>query len=98
MPERPRLRDLGLVVGALPTGASNTITDVPGVRAGHVTVIDETAGHQTGVTAILPVPWDRLPAPGARAGFVSGDGFGKIVGTTQIEETGLLESPILLTG
>jgi D-aminopeptidase len=61
-------------------------------------VIDEAAGHQTGVTAILPVPWERLPAPGARAGFVSGNGFGKIVGTTQIEETGRVESPILLTG
>ena len=97
-PDGPDSATSGSSVGALPVGASNTITDVPGVRAGHVTVIDESAGHQTGVTAIVPVPWERLPAPGARAGFVSGNGFGKVVGTTQIEETGRLESPILLTG
>lgn len=98
MPGRPRLRDLGFVVGTLPVGASNTITDVPGVRAGHVTVVDEVAGHQTGVTAVVPVPWDRLPTPGARAAFVPGNGYGKVVGTTQVEETGRLESPVLLTG
>lgn len=98
MPQRPRLRDLGIAIGDLPVGASNAITDVPGVRAGHATVVDEAVGYQTGVTAVVPVPWDRLPAPGARAGFVSGNGYGKVVGTTQIEETGRLESPVLLTG
>ena len=98
MPGRPRLRELGLAVGTLPVGASNTITDVTGVLAGHVTVIDAAAGHQTGVTAVVPGPWDRLPVPGARAGFISGNGFGKVIGTTQVQETGRLESPILLTG
>ncbi|ASW55089.1 P1 family peptidase [Plantactinospora sp. KBS50] len=90
-----RARDLGVVVGPLPTGPHNAITDVPGVLVGHTTVDD---GHHihTGVTAVVPDPlgpgsWTR-PAAVHR-----GNGYGKLVGSTQVDELGVLESPIVLT-
>ena len=92
---RPRARDLGLVVGSLPPGPLNGITDVAGVRVGHTTV---TRGDSinTGVTAILPHggnPFrDKVPAA-----IVVGNGFGKLAGSTQVNELGELESPIVLT-
>lgn len=93
--DRPRARDIGIVVGVLPTGQHNAITDVPGVRVGHATVIEGDTIN-TGVTAILPhggnVFRQRVPA----AVFVF-NGFGKMLGIAQIEETGELETPILLT-
>jgi len=93
---RLRARDAGVVVGSLPTGLLNAITDVAGVRVGHTTVI-EGDSIRTGVTAILPhggnVFLERVPA----AIFV-GNGFGKLIGVTQVQELGELESPILLTG
>jgi D-aminopeptidase len=93
--ERPRARDAGLVVGILPTGALNAITDVAGVRVGHVTVIDGD-NVRTGVTAILPhdknVFHNRVPAA-----ILVGNGFGKLLGFTQVRELGELETPILLT-
>ena len=93
---RPRLRDLGLGVGEFKTGSWNAITDVPGVRVGHCTIREEGA-LCTGVTAILPhagnVFRDKV-----RAGCFTGNGFGKLVGTTQVQELGTLETPILLTG
>ncbi|MFQ5570666.1 MAG: P1 family peptidase [Rhodothermales bacterium] len=94
-PERPRARDVGVVVGLFPTGALNAITDVPGVRVGQVTVI-EGDSVRTGVTAVLPhggnVFRERVPAA-----MVVGNGFGKLLGVTQVRELGELETPILLT-
>jgi D-aminopeptidase len=94
--KRLRAREAGIVVGPLPTGPLNAITDVPGVRVGHTTVIEGERLH-TGVTAILPhgdnLYLDRVPA-----GIVVGNGFGKLLGYTQVKELGELETPVLLTG
>ncbi|MBR9989502.1 MAG: P1 family peptidase [Gemmatimonadetes bacterium] len=91
---RPRARDIGVRVGVFGTGAANAITDVAGVRVGHATV--RGASGNTGVTAILPPgdDWfrDRVPAA-----IVVGNGFGKLLGVTQVRELGELETPILLT-
>ncbi len=93
--DRPRARDIGLIVGVLPTGPLNAITDVAGVRVGQVSVIrgDKV---RTGVTAILPHGGNlfRERVPGAV--FV-GNGFGKLMGSTQVNELGEIETPILLT-
>lgn len=92
---RARARELGVVVGRLPTGPLNAITDVEGVLVGHTT-IDDGADLHTGVTAIVPEQlfstW-RLPAA-----VHVGNGYGKLIGSTQIDELGVLESPIVLTG
>jgi D-aminopeptidase len=94
-PARPRASDLGLKVGILPTGPLNAITDVAGVEVGHTTIIRRD-DLRTGVTAILPHPGNlyREKVPGAV--FV-GNGFGKLVGSTQVDEMGDIETPILLT-
>src|SRR5438094_10280868 len=92
---RPRLRDLGTTTGTLPTGPLNAITDVAGVRVGHTTVI-RGDNIRTGVTAILPHGGNLFQEKVAGAVFV-GNGFGKIMGTTQVEELGEIETPILLT-
>ncbi len=95
LPDRPRARDIGLVVGVLPPGPRNAITDVAGVRVGQVTVV---AGDsiRTGVTAILPhggnVYRQRVPAA-----IHVVNGYGKLLGVTQVVELGELETPILLT-
>jgi D-aminopeptidase len=92
---RPRARDIGLVVGSLPPGPLNAITDVAGVRVGHTTVTHGDSIN-TGITAILPNggnPFrDKVPAA-----IVVGNGFGKLAGSTQVNELGELESPIVLT-
>ena len=92
---RPRASDLGLKVGVLPVGPINAITDVAGVRVGHVTL---TKGDniRTGVTAVLPhgANMFREKVPGAV--FV-GNAFGKLAGSTQVNELGEIETPILLT-
>jgi len=92
---RPRASDLGLKIGILPTGPLDAITDVAGVEVGHVTIIggDDV---RTGVTAILPHPGNlfRDKVPGAV--FV-GNAFGKLAGSTQVNELGEIETPILLT-
>ncbi len=92
---RPRIRDLGVKPGILPVGGMNSITDVNGVRVGHSTVI-RGENIRTGVTAVLPHPGNlfREKVPGAV--FV-GNGFGKLMGSTQIDELGEIETPILLT-
>lgn len=92
---RPRARDLGLEVGVFPVGPHNAITDVEGVRVGQVT-IREGQDVRTGVTAILQHPGNVFleKVPGA---VVRGNGFGKLVGVTQIRELGEMETPILLT-
>ena len=92
---RPRARELGIVVGVLPPGPLNAITDVAGVRVGHTTVARGDSIN-TGVTAILPpganVFRDKVPAA-----VVVGNAFGKLMGSTQVNELGELESPIVLT-
>ena len=92
---RPRAREAGVKVGVLPTGALNAITDVQGVLVGHTTLI-RGDNIRTGVTAILPHNGNlfREKVPGAV--FV-GNGFGKLAGSTQVNELGEIETPILLT-
>lgn len=93
--ERPRARGAGLKIGILPTGKLNAITDVAGVLVGHKTII-QGENVRTGVTAILPHEGNlfREKVPGAV--FV-GNGFGKLMGSTQVDELGEIETPILLT-
>jgi D-aminopeptidase len=92
---RPRAREAGVKVGVLPTGALNAITDVPGVLVGHTTLI-RGDNIRTGVTAILPHNGNlfREKVPGA---IFVGNGFGKLAGSTQVNELGEIETPILLT-
>jgi D-aminopeptidase len=92
---RPRTSDLGLRVGILPAGPLDTITDVAGVEVGHTTII-RGDDIRTGVTAILPHSGNlfREKVPGAV--FV-GNAFGKLTGSTQVNELGEIETPILLT-
>lgn len=88
-------REMGVVVGVLPTGPLNAITDVAGVRVGQVTVVLGDSIN-TGVTAILPHGGNifRRKVPAA---VVVGNGFGKLIGFTQVRELGELESPVVLT-
>ena len=93
--DRPRARELGMEIGVFPTGPLNAIPDVSGVRVGQVTVWEGDA-VRTGITAILPHGGNLFSekVPGA---IVVGNGFGKLVGVTQVEELGEIETPILLT-
>ena len=118
-PDRARAREIGVAPGRLPTGPANAITDVPGIRVGHATVI-EGAGIRTGVTAVmhdallphaarlspdarlspgaLPDYGPQLPGTGTlAAGLSVFNGFGKMVGSTQVAELGTIETPVLLT-
>jgi len=92
---RPRASDLGLKVGARPPGPLDAITDVAGVRVGHAT-LNQGDAIRTGVTVILPHAGNlfRDKVPGAV--FV-GNAFGKLAGSTQVEELGEIETPIALT-
>lgn len=94
MDRQPRLRELGVTIGTLPTGSANAITDVAGVTVGHVTLSDGKV--QTGVTAVRPHPGhafrDKLPAAVQVV-----NGFGKSVGLMQLAELGTLETPVVLT-
>jgi D-aminopeptidase len=94
-PTRHRVRELGIKVGILPTGALNAITDVSGVLVGQTTL---TRGDnvRTGVTAILPHSGNLFREKVPAAVFV-GNGFGKLAGSTQVNELGEIETPILLT-
>lgn len=92
---RPRARDVGLRPGILPPGKWNAITDVEGVLVGHTTLI-EGENIRTGVTVILPHA-GNLYAEKVPAGLHVGNGFGKFIGATQIEEMGEIETPIALT-
>ena len=93
--QQPRMRDLGIKTGVVPTGEWNAITDVQGVTVGQVTLI-EGDSIRTGVTAILPhqgnVFQQKVPAA-----IYIGNGFGKLAGYSQVEELGNLETPIILT-
>ncbi|MFP5245197.1 MAG: P1 family peptidase, partial [Thermoanaerobaculia bacterium] len=93
--DRPRAREAGVIVGILPPGPLNAITDVTGVRVGHATMI-RGENVRTGVTVILPHSGNLFREKVPAAVFV-GNGFGKLMGSTQIHELGELESPIALT-
>ena len=93
--ERPRARDIGLIVGTFEPGRLNAITDVSGVKVGHATVI-EGDDIRTGVTAIIPAPGNLYTHP-IPAWIHVGNGYGKMVGETQVREFGEIETPILLT-
>lgn len=90
-----RPRDLGIQIGILQPGKLNAITDVAGVKVGHVTLIKEDS-IRTGVTTILPhdqnIFQNKVPAA-----IYVGNGFGKLAGSTQVDELGNIESPIILT-
>ena len=92
---RPRARELGIAPGVFAPGPLNAITDVPGVRVGHFTLI-EGDDIRTGATAIVPhggnLFQEKVPAA-----IVVGNGFGKLIGSTQVNELGQLETPIILT-
>lgn len=90
-----RPRDLGITIGVLPTGPLNAITDVAGVKVGHVTRIRGRA-IRTGVTAILPYDGNIFQQK-VPAAIYLGNGFGKLAGYSQVEELGNLETPIVLT-
>lgn len=94
---RARLRDLGIIIGVLPTGRHNAITDVAGVRVGHTTIERDTpAVVRTGVTAI----WPRGPEIWSEhlfAGFHSFNGCGEMTGTIWLAEQGLLSAPVCIT-
>jgi len=92
---RPRARDLGLAPGVFPPGPLDAITDVGGVRVGHVTLI-EGDNVRTGVTAIVPHPGNLFQEKVPGAVFV-GNAFGKLAGSTQVRELGTIETPIVLT-
>jgi len=93
--ERPRARDLGIVPGILSPGELNAITDVDGVRVGHVTMRDGTR-FNTGVTVIIPAEGNlyRHKLPGA---IYVANGYGKLAGLSQVQELGEIETPIALT-
>jgi D-aminopeptidase len=94
--ERMRARELGVAPGVLEPGPFNAITDVEGVLVGHSTIADGERLN-TGVTAIRPhggnIYRDKVPAA-----IVVGNGYGKLIGSTQVQELGEIETPILLTG
>ena len=92
---RPRARDLGLSIGILAPGTLNSITDVPSVTVGHTTII-RGENVRTGVTAILPHGGNLFQEKVPGAVFV-GNGFGKLAGSTQVNELGEIETPIVLT-
>jgi len=93
--EKPRARDLVIAPGVLSPGPLNAITDVAGIRVGHVT-LKEGKAINTGVTVVIPhsgnLYQDKVPA-----GFSVANGYGKFAGSTQIEELGEIETPIVLT-
>jgi D-aminopeptidase len=93
--QEKRLRDYGINIGIFETGRNNAVTDVAGVKVGHVTLI-EGDSVRTGVTAILPhegnIFQEKVPAA-----IYIGNGFGKLAGYSQVEELGNIETPIILT-
>jgi len=93
--QRPRARELGIAPGVYQPGPENAITDVAGVRVGQVTVV-EGDNVRTGVTAILPHGGNLFQDKVAGAVFV-GNAFGKLAGSTQVDELGTIETPIVLT-
>ena len=100
---RPRPRDAGLTFGTMPTGRRNSITDVPGVKVGHCTLISGKGPLipgkgpvRTGVTAILPHGGDLFERP-VKGAYFDLNGCGGLLGSLQIDEFGIIETPIMLT-
>ena len=93
--QKKRARDYGIRIGILNTGRNNAITDVPGVKVGHVTIIKGDSVN-TGVTAILPYSGNIFQNKVPAAIYI-GNGFGKLTGYPQVEELGNIETPIILT-
>src|SRR5438093_716088 len=93
--KRPRAREAGVVVGVLPPGSLNAITDVSDVAVGHTTLI-RGDNVRTGVTAILPHQGNLFREKVPAAVFI-GNAFGKLAGSTQVNELGEIETPIMLT-
>jgi D-aminopeptidase len=93
--QQKRARAHGVTIGVLPTGNWNAITDVPGVRVGHTTLVKGDS-VRTGVTAVLPHSGNLFQQKVPAAVFV-GNGFGKLAGSTQVQELGNLETPVVLT-
>ncbi|MEO8823528.1 MAG: P1 family peptidase [Ginsengibacter sp.] len=93
--ETKRARDYGVKIGVMPTGKLNAITDVAGVKVGQTTLIKGDS-IRTGVTVILPYDGNIFQQKVPAAIFV-GNGFGKLAGSTQVNELGNLETPIALT-
>ncbi len=93
--ERPRVREFGIKIGIMEPGKWNAITDVMGVKVGHVTLI-EGGSVRTGATAVLPHDGNiyQEMVPGA---IYVANGYGKLMGYTQVEELGVIETPIILT-
>ena len=93
--ERPRVREFGIKIGIMEPGKWNAITDVMGVKVGHVTLI-EGGSVRTGATAVLPHDGNiyKEMVPGA---IYVANGYGKLMGYTQVEELGVIETPIILT-
>jgi D-aminopeptidase len=93
--QNKRSFELGISIGVMERGSFNTITDVPGVKVGHTTIIKGDS-VRTGVTAILPhngnIFQQKVPAA-----IYTGNGYGKLAGVTQVQELGTIESPIVLT-
>lgn len=89
------LRDFGIKIGVMKTGKFNAITDVPGVKVGHKTII-EGDNIRTGVTAIIPHDGNLFRKKVPAAIFI-GNGFGKLAGFTQVKELGNIETPVILT-
>ncbi|MDT0380061.1 P1 family peptidase [Streptomyces sp. DSM 42041] len=95
--ERPaRARDLGLLADAGTPGPLGAITDVPGVAVGHRTLREPPDVH-TGVTALVPAGIGPVPGGRRPAGLFAGNGYGKLIGATQVAELGEIESPVVLT-
>jgi D-aminopeptidase len=92
---RPRVAELGLKIGVLPAGSYNAITDVKGVKVGHVTLVKDQE-IRTGVTVILPHGGNLFQLKVPAAIYVA-NGFGKLAGFTQVNELGTIETPIVLT-
>ena len=93
--QNKRIRDYGIEPGVMNPGKWNAITDVPGVKVGHVTLYEKEL-ICTGVTAILPHSGNLFQEKVPAAVYV-GNGFGKLIGFTQIRELGYLETPVILT-
>ena len=102
-PKRPRVREFGLEIGFLPPGPKNSILDVPGVKVGHTTLIEGdgelVVGEgpvRTGVTAVIP-HGGNLFKEKVRGAIHVINGFGKATGIAQVQELGVIETPIVLT-
>jgi len=93
--QKDRPRDIGITIGVMDPGKRNAITDVAGVKVGHITRV-EGDDIRTGVTAILAhggnIFQNKVPAA-----IYIGNGFGKLTGYSQVEELGYLETPVILT-